>query len=95
MSVWNETGDAASLTNFFLTLGEQQRPWQGQRTWESLEGDFNLTVTCSSLGAITFRVELRGLQGAPEEWRVIVGIEFEFGQLARLADEAAAIQIEK
>lgn len=94
-SVWIETGDAASLVNFFIALGEQQRPWQGQRTWASLEGDFNLSVTCSSLGGITFQVELRDLQGAPEEWQVIAGIEFELGQLARLAEDAVTLLDDK
>lgn len=94
-SIWIEAGDAASLVDFFIALGEQRRPWQGQRTWESLERDFSLSVTCSSLGSITFQVELRGLQGTPEEWQVIAGIEFELGQLERLAADAAAVQDDK
>jgi hypothetical protein len=90
--VWFETGDVTALTNFFAELGQMQCPWQGVKRWESLEGDFRLSVTCSSLGAILFRVELRGLQGAPEEWHVDVGIESEFGQLEQLAKEAEGLR---
>lgn len=90
--VWFETGDVAALADFFAELGQMQSPWQGAKIWESLEGDFQLSVTCSSLGAVLFRVELRGLQGAPEEWHVDVGIESEFGQLEQLAKEAEGLR---
>jgi hypothetical protein len=92
--VWTETGDVASLVGFFATLAEQQRPWQGALTWASLERDFKLAVTCSALGTIIFSVDLRGLQGAPEEWQIIAGIESELGQLARFAEDAAALLLD-
>lgn len=91
-SIWVETGDVASLVDFFEALGVQQQPWQGQRNWASLEGDLRFAGTCSSLGAVAFTIELRGLQGAPEEWQVVVGIATELGQLVRIAEEATALQ---
>jgi Family of unknown function (DUF6228) len=90
--VWFETGDVDALADFFAELGQMESPWQGARAWESLEGDFRLSVTCSSLGAVLLRVELRGLQGAPEEWHVEVGIETEFGQLEHMAKEAEGLR---
>lgn len=90
--VWFETGDVATLIEFFGELGQMQSPWQGAKTWESLEGDFRLSATCSQLGAVLFRVELRGLQGAAEEWHVDIGIESEFGQLEQLAKEAEGLR---
>jgi hypothetical protein len=90
--VWAETGDVSALADFFVNLGKVRSPWQGTRTWESLEGDFRLSVTCSSLGAVTFQVQLRGLQGAPEEWHVESGIESEFGQLEQLAKDAEELR---
>jgi hypothetical protein len=79
--VWIEAGDVSSLANFFVILGESGGPWKGAKTWSSLEGDFKLSATCSALGVVTFDVELCGLQGAPEEWRITAGLETEFGQL--------------
>jgi hypothetical protein len=91
-TVWMEAEDVGSLIDFFLVLGQQQQPWQGARSWGSLEGDFTLSATCSSLGIVVLKVALRGLQGAAEEWQVAAGIELEFGQLAQLADEARLLQ---
>lgn len=92
-SIWlnEDADDAASFSDFFRELGAQQTPWQGERQWQSTEGDFTLTVRCSALGAVYFQVVLKGLQGAPEEWQVTVGIESELGQLARIAAEATQL----
>lgn len=82
--VWAYT-DANGLNQFFQALGCLERPWQGERSWASIERDFSLAATCTSLGSVTFRVELRGSQGAPEEWRVEAGLVTEFGQLEGIA----------
>jgi hypothetical protein len=82
--VWVETGDAAGLQAFLADLGRQGRPWNGARKWGSIEGDFKLSATCSALGNVVFNVEMRGLQGATEEWAVTAGIDYELGQLERL-----------
>jgi len=84
VEVWVETGDAAGLQAFLADLGEQGRPWSGTREWQSIEGDFKLSATCTALGNVVFNVELRGLQGATEEWAVSAGIDYELGQLGRL-----------
>jgi len=91
VEVWTETGDVAGLARFFGELGALEKPWSGVRNWVSLESDFELSATCTSLGAVTFMISMRGLRGAPEEWKLDAGIETEFGQLARLADEAEGL----
>jgi hypothetical protein len=91
VEVWVETGDVAGLAAFFGELGRLEKPWTGARSWGSLESDLSVSVTCTSLGAVTFRVSMSGMPGAPEEWRLQAGIETEFGQLARLAMEADAL----
>ena len=85
--VWAYT-DANGLNEFFQELGCFEKPWQGQRSWSSLEGDFSLSETCTSLGNVTFRVALLGLQGAPEEWRAETGLVTELGQLEKIAKQA-------
>ena len=82
--VWAYT-DANGLNEFFQELGRFERPWQGQHSWASIEGDFSLAATCTTLGNVTFRVTLLGLQGAPEEWRVEAGLVTELGQLEKIA----------
>ena len=67
VEVWVETGDAASLQAFLADLGKQERPWAGRREWQSIEDDFKLSATCTALGHVVFNVQMRGLQGAPEE----------------------------
>jgi hypothetical protein len=59
-----------------------------RREWQSLEGDFRLSATCTPLGNVVFNVELHGLQGATEEWAVTAGIDYELGQLERLFEES-------
>ena len=85
--VWAYT-DANGLNEFFQELGHFERPWQGQRSWASIEGEFSLAATCTSLGNVTFRVTLLGLQGAPEGWRVEAGLVTDLGQLEKIAKHA-------
>ena len=84
--IWLYT-DAPDLNSFIQEIGQFERPWQGERSWTSIEEDFSLSATCTSLGVVEFRIELRAAQGEPEEWRVKAGLVFEFGQLPKIAKE--------
>ena len=83
--------ESDSFADFFCELARSERPWEGERKWWSMEGELAIAATCSSLGVVVFQVTLCGMQGAPEEWRVRVGIEAELGQLTGLAEEARAL----
>lgn len=85
--VWIDD-DAPSLGRFFTDLGASEAPWNGAREWRSVEGDLSFSVTCTSLGNVTFDIRLSGMPGAAEEWSVHTGLETEFGQLSRIAGEA-------
>ena len=87
--VWAYT-DAQGLNHLFQELGAYQKPWEGKKEWQSIEGEFSISAACSSLGEIQLLVELRGFQGAPEEWKVQVGLVTEFGQLEKIAKQAMA-----
>jgi Family of unknown function (DUF6228) len=91
VQVWAETGEVEGLVKFFGEMGSLEAPWKNARTWETIEGDFKLSATCSALGAVTILVSMSGLPGAAEEWQLQAGIETEFGQLVRLAAEAEAL----
>jgi hypothetical protein len=54
----------------------------------SIEHDLRLSATCSPLGAVTFTVDIVGLQHSPEEWRVSASLVTEFGQLQNLSARA-------
>lgn len=44
--------DANGLANLIEFLSSQKKPWVGEESWESLEGEFKLTATCSILGRL-------------------------------------------
>lgn len=67
------------LAHWFNEFGNREVPWQGELVWESLEGEFKISATSTSLGQIYITVSLRDLPGAYEESYVQVGIETELG----------------
>jgi hypothetical protein len=73
------------LIAFFKGLAAKVRPWEGELSWESLEGELSISATCSTLGHVLFKVKLWGETGSPEAWRVDTGITYDFGQLMALA----------
>ena len=83
-AVWAYT-DAQGLASLFARLASYERPWSSDECWESIEGEFSLSATCSPLGEVSFSVRIRGLQGAPEEWQVSAALTTELGQLPRIA----------
>jgi len=87
VDVWAYT-DAKGLYSFFQELANREKPWHGSKSWESIEGEFTISTTCSPLGEVLFTIQLRGLQGAPEEWKVSVGLATELGQLTSIAKQA-------
>ena len=76
-----------ALLAFLADFGKQERPWNGMREWQSIEDDFKLSATCTALGNVVFNVQMRGLQGAPEEWVVTAGIDYELGRFEHLSSD--------
>ena len=77
--------DDHGLTNFFKELTGFEKPWQGTRSWRSLEGEFEIHASCATLGQVTFEVNL---QSYPGNWKVQAEIETELGQLTQIAKNA-------
>jgi len=80
--------DEQGLNKLFQDLGETKKPWQGSKSWESLEGEFTISVYCSPLGEVKFRYSLWNLLGHPEELRIESGLLTELGQLEVIANQA-------
>jgi hypothetical protein len=77
--------DDNGLNNLFKELSSFEKPWQGTRSWRSLEGEFELTVSCATLGQVTF---VATLHSYPGNWQVQTEIETELGQLPQIAKKA-------
>jgi Family of unknown function (DUF6228) len=77
-----------SLSAFLQELASFTKPWKGSQDWESLEGELSLSVTCATLGQVTFLVEIRCGAGGPEALLVQAGIMTELGQLEKIARDA-------
>ena len=77
------------LAHWFAELGEQDTSWDEAKLWESLEGEFKISATCSSLGQVHFELSLRILPGADEEAYLQVGLETELGQIENISNGAS------
>ena len=80
--------DTFGLNQFFQELASCDKPWPGEREWQSLEGEFTISATSSVLGDVVFQIELRMTIGTPEESLISAGINTEWGQLLKIAKEA-------
>ena len=49
---------ATTLADFLASLGRDWRGWDGEREWESLEGDIRLRARHNGLGTVELRVAL-------------------------------------
>lgn len=80
--------DSNGLAHWMEELAANELPWKGAKSWATLEGEFEISATCTSGGTVRFMVTLSGFPGSNEEWRVSAGIESELGQLRSLAQAA-------
>ena len=70
-----------SLGAFFLRISHHNRPWASTERWESLEGEFNLSATCSSLGEVTFSLVMHSRLDVADGWRIVATLTADLGQL--------------
>ena len=77
-----------NLAHWFSELGQETNGWSETKKWESLEGEFKLSASCSSLGQVHFELSLRILPGADEEAYIEVGLETELGQIEGISNGA-------
>ena len=78
-----------TLGLLFRRLADDWRGWDGERTWSSLEGDFDLVATHDGLGHVAVQVRLRSGPYA-EDWVATGTIWLDAGQLDGVARDAAA-----
>lgn len=66
--VWAYT-DEHGLADLFEWMASQSKPWGAAEGWESIEGKFKIYASCSTLGTVTFDIQMNHL-GVSEEWGV-------------------------
>jgi hypothetical protein len=81
--------DAYGFADMMESLASQEKGWAYIRRWETIEGEFKVSVKCSKLGQVTFEIELSNY-GPSEEWLVKTQLNTELGQMPRLAKSARA-----
>lgn len=79
--------DSYAFADLMEHLACQKQPWQGEKSWESIEGEFKFIATCNALGQVTFEASLSNFDCA-EKWSVKTNLLSEFGQLEQLAKSA-------
>jgi Family of unknown function (DUF6228) len=84
--VWAYT-DAYTFADLIEALASHDRPWEGSECWESLEGEFKFSATCTKLGQVMFEIEL-SQSGNAEFWLIKSQIRSDFGTLPILARSA-------
>jgi hypothetical protein len=73
-------------TKLFVDIAREWSGWKGEKKWGALEGEYNLSATCDSLGHITLKVGMMP-NAYPPVWSAIVSLVIEAGQLDKLARE--------
>jgi hypothetical protein len=86
--VWGFT-DCHLLVDLVESIAHDWRGWEGQRSWSSVEGEFRIAASTTRAGKVTLAVELAHRDGE-DDWRLIVPVVTEAGQLERIAREVAA-----
>jgi hypothetical protein len=87
ISIWHDDS-FSGLGEFFKVLAQSAKPWDDERKWVSLEGDFSITSVCSRTGSVMFTIEIHQQTGNDEEAFIRAGLTSEFGQLDTIARDA-------
>lgn len=85
--VWTHD-DANTFNNFFKELAGFEKPWQGNLDIQSLEGEFEISVSCTNLGNVIFSITLSSGFVDREEWYLKADLDTELGQLEKIAKNA-------
>jgi len=84
--------DAHGLADLFVSMAEEWRGWEGEKSWCSLEGEFELHATTDALGYVAIRAVLTNANLESEEpWHMDAVLVTEAGQLERMAVEVCAL----
>jgi hypothetical protein len=83
-------GSSGYLSRMFQEMGRLEKPWSDARTWESLEEEFSMAITCNNRGHVRFDIKMRVEQGEldPERAFVTASLTVDLGTMPSLARDA-------
>ena len=78
------------LSDYFADLAASWRGWNGDKTWEALEGDVFLAASHDGKGTVGMLVELRAEPSVRRDadWRAALVLTLDAGALDHVAREA-------
>lgn len=79
--------DDLGIANLFNKVSGYTTAWEGSESWESLEGEFLITLTCNSTGHVKIQVKLNQRNKGSEDWHLTVHLNTEIGRLPQFANE--------
>ena len=82
--VYLDSDGGGGLVEFFRSLADDWRGWDGPRKWSTLEGDFQLTCVHNGIGRILVHAEL-GLDPWESGWKVTAVVVVDPGALQGIA----------
>jgi hypothetical protein len=82
--------DEFGIAKLFSKVSEFTSPWDTTESWVSLEGDFEISLTCSSTGHVVIQVKLIQWNGGSEDWHLTVHLNTELGRLQQIAGDVRA-----
>ena len=84
---WGYT-DAHGLVRLFDSLAKDWKGWNGNRDWETIEGEFKISCSHDGLGHIRMSVEIQQDFGSDEPWKLKAGLIVDAMQLDQIAKDA-------
>ena len=78
--------EASQLASFFSDLAVYWKGWEGEKQWQSVEGDFLLGCRSNSRGHVAVRVTLKS-GPYEDDWSVTAIIHIDAGQLGEIASK--------
>ena len=74
------------MPEFFQDLAKNWKGWDGEKSWESLEGDLDIFASSDKLGHVTLTFRLGNAnRGLDEDWVLVVKMSTEAGLLDDIA----------
>ena len=83
--------DGIELANFFKSMANDWKGWQGSKSWASIESDFELEATNDGTSSVELSFSLRKNVGADDDWEFKGKIKLELGTLDNIANEVAKL----
>jgi hypothetical protein len=83
--------DALGIVRMFADAARDWKGWDGNRVWQSLEGELRLEMSTDRRGHVSLRAEIRSDPGGSDAWRLDAEVALDAGQLDDIATRARAM----